>query len=115
MIDPFTALGLASAVLQFIDFGSTVYGEYKRLRNGSLNGNNARAVSKSFEAALNDLTNVNRVLKSTPRLHNASETESILIQHEEVSAPSSYEQTPSSLLTPEQGHQLSPRPSHGHG
>ncbi|KAJ4399203.1 hypothetical protein N0V85_006085, partial [Neurospora sp. IMI 360204] len=57
MIDPFTALGLASAVLQFIDFGSTVYGEYKRLRNGSLNGNNARAVSKSFEAALNDLTN----------------------------------------------------------
>ena len=88
MIDPFTALGLASAVLQFIDFGSTVYGEYKRLRNGSLNGNTSRAtVPKSFEAALNDLTNINRILKSTPRLHSISQTESILIHHEEVSNP----------------------------
>lgn len=86
-MDPFTALGLAPAVLQFVDFGSTVYGEYKRLRNGSLYGNNARALPKSLEAALNDLTNVNRVLKSTPRLYNPSETDNILIQHEEVSAP----------------------------
>ncbi|KAK3399440.1 hypothetical protein B0T20DRAFT_198640 [Sordaria brevicollis] len=95
MIDPFTALGLASAVLQFIDFGSTVYGEYKRLRNGnssgngsgSQNGNNTAsrvAVPKSFEAALNDLISLSRVLKTTPRLHNPSATEEILIQHEDA-------------------------------
>ncbi|CCC14288.1 unnamed protein product [Sordaria macrospora k-hell] len=85
MIDPFPALGLASAVLQFIDFGSTVYGEYKRLRNGGGNTSpRAAALPKSFEAALNDLTHINRVLKSTPRLHNASETEHLLIQHEDA-------------------------------
>ncbi|KAK1782612.1 hypothetical protein QBC45DRAFT_208551 [Copromyces sp. CBS 386.78] len=95
MINPFTPLGLASAVLHFIDFGSTVYGEYKRLRNGgsssSLNGTNnysrtAAVPLKPFEAALNHLTHVNRVLKSTPRLHNnaSSETESIVIQHQEA-------------------------------
>ena len=95
MIDPFPALGLASAVLQFIDFGSTVYGEYKRLRNGGGNTSpRAAALPKSFEAALNDLTHINRVLKSTPRLHNASETEHLLIQHEDVSALSSHELTP---------------------
>ncbi len=76
MLDPFTALSLASSVIQFVDFGVKLLNESAELYHpGSL------LKHEDFETITNDLIDVNALLENRPRLEGGASNPAAAAEH----------------------------------